>query len=365
MPAEAPVSEPGLVVHFELTRADLLAFYRHNVRHDRRIQQPLLIGYPLAVALAALLAFAQSLGDGGMELQAFFTALPVAAGGLFLAYPLFLYFYPRVLVQQTASVPGALGSHAVEVFPSGLTHLSRVAEGCHEWTAVREIVSAPGGLYFEINHFQTVIVPRGAFHDTDDFHRFLAKAHYFRDQALQRGTASRTSGSQMITIPEGAMVVDYELKATDIHTFVRYHLTNRGRRLASLALLGMASLGAWALNGGVVGAVLAAVAGALVLWVLVPLWVLRRMCELPGVLGPRVLAFCEEGIIGWTEALGDGTLTWSGIYDLAETPRHLYLYYGPATAIVVPTRAFEAPEVLDQFLVNARGWIRAARGQKP
>lgn len=364
MPAEAPVSEPGLVVHFELTQADLLAFYRHNVRHDRRIQRPLLVGYPLAVALAALLAFAQSLGDGGMELRAFLTALAVASGGLFLAYPLFLRFYPRVLMRQAAAVPGALGAHAVELFPSGLTHLSQVAEGRHEWMAVREITPAPGGLYFEINHFQTVIVPRSAFSDDEDSQRFLARAHRFRDQALARGVVGRTTGSEMITIPEGALIVHYELKARDVHTFVRYHLLHRGRRLSVLALAGMATLGAWGLNGGALGAGLALIAGGLGLWVLVPLWVLRHMCELPGVLGPRVLAFCDEGIIGWTEALGDGTLTWSGVYDLAETPRHLYLYYGPATAIVVPTRAFEAPEVLDQFLSDARDWIRRARTQK-
>ncbi len=361
MAAEAPPIEPGLVVHFELTRADLLAYSRYHVRHDRQIQQPLLLGYPLAVLIAALLAFAQSLGEGGMEAQAFLVGLLVATGGLFVAYPLFLYFYPRALTRHAVHTPGLLGPHAVEVFPSGLTHLSQVAEGRHEWTTVQSITATPAAIYFRINHFQTVIVPRSAFFDHEASEHFLTTARRFRDAARMSAWHGLTTGSEVITIPDGALVLSYELHAEDIQEFVRHHLLHQGLRTTLLALAGMACLGAWAMNGGFLGGVLYVAAGALVLWVLLPRWVLRRMCELPGVLGPRVLAFTEDGIIGWTEALGDGTLAWSGIYDLAVTPQHLFFYYGPAVAIVVPARTFPAPEEMDSFLQDARTWIRQSR----
>jgi hypothetical protein len=95
-------------------------------------------------------------------------------------------------------------------------------------------------------------------------------------------------------------------------------------------------------------------------------WEIRRNAQkgLYGkVLGTHHVTLTPEAFVARTETSTNSS-QWSGIEEIASTPTHAFIYTGPATAHIVPRRAFESDQTFRNFVETAKQFREAAAGEQ-
>jgi hypothetical protein len=194
--------------------------------------------------------------------------------------------------------------------------------------------------------------------------------------------------------PSEALEVTFEFDRedfVDLHQVVlRRHLGGQRRRWKRLGLLGglvvvlfvlwtalvVSSRGTTAFRSELVavlhswvGVVLGILLLLLMLLLLILgllLWLMPRMAreqlsDEGSTLGTHVVRIDGSGIRLATPK-ASGQYDWSGVVDVFEGPRHVFLFVDTSAAVVVPKRAFPDDGAMRGFLERCRGLRQAAQG---
>ena len=87
----------------------------------------------------------------------------------------------------------------------------------------------------------------------------------------------------------------------------------------------------------------------------------RRLRRVPDkVLGERLARIGPEGIFG-RFPLREVLSYWKGVTDIAEDDDYLFFFTGRWNAHVIPKRAFQSPEELEQFRISAKSYWASGR----
>jgi hypothetical protein len=179
--------------------------------------------------------------------------------------------------------------------------------------------------------------------------------------------------------------VEYALEREDYWQFNRYvHERSPKFRLSRFVqrylFFGLSLvLNLWALSammarspflfgvGLAISFAIAAVVGGLVY--LVTWWCMRwQVMRLPSGSGsltaPCALSIGPDGM-AYRSVLGEGTLSWRAVEEIAEDRRHAYLLVDDPMAIVLPMRAFADAAEFRAFVAAAHGYWRQAVGAAP
>lgn len=166
--------------------------------------------------------------------------------------------------------------------------------------------------------------------------------------------------------PKPALTLTYEVTERDIAAFHDYHLWRHSRRapvaLGMIAVLGVFTTLITGKRDPLVTALLAGLVPMIAFF-----WTMhhsrQRMIRLgrqTGILGTHILELSSRG---FRQHRGDGReikRTWSDPVQVAETPRHIFVYVNPTQAVIVPRTAFSTPEEAERFLANLREWTRTS-----
>jgi len=186
-----------------------------------------------------------------------------------------------------------------------------------------------------------------------------------------------TSGEPKANTEFGSGVeVEYEVTMEDMVEFNRYHMAHSptvrrtlrsARLLASAAFVGIGILISVA-EGTFTG--LAAFGLVSVLWfLLMPAFIVRRTIknvrrmlsegENRGLLGKCTLSIAVDGLRVVRET-GESTFAWCAVERIVTSERHVYIYVGATSALVIPKDAFADPAGCEWFVERARAWHEAA-----
>jgi YcxB-like protein len=75
---------------------------------------------------------------------------------------------------------------------------------------------------------------------------------------------------------------------------------------------------------------------------------------------PTTLEITPRGISSASDE-AEGTIFWKAIRRIDAARAHIYIYFEPHAAFVIPRRAFASAEEADVFLQTIRSWQAAAR----
>jgi len=175
--------------------------------------------------------------------------------------------------------------------------------------------------------------------------------------------------------------VEYEITLDDLYAFQWrgvFH-SPRGRRLrrngylvlvVALVLFALVpAIGADGFRFSRIGFVFLAVTLPLVLllqWLL-ERWLIRRFLrqmlkdERPGrgALGRHRVVLSDYGVTE-TTSVNETRTAWAGVDRVEQSPDYIFLYITPASAHIIPKRAFPSPEAADAFYRIARSRREAA-----
>jgi hypothetical protein len=169
--------------------------------------------------------------------------------------------------------------------------------------------------------------------------------------------------------------IDYENTANDLYAFQWRAVfeSPRGRRLRRNGyVLWLVALALFALVPAInadgfhftrIGFVFLAVTVPVMLllqWVL-ERWLIRRFLrqmlkdERPGrgALGRHRVALSDYGVTE-TSAVNETRTAWAGVDRVEQSPEHIFIYITPASAHVIPKRAFPTPDAAEAFYQLAR-----------
>jgi YcxB-like protein len=82
--------------------------------------------------------------------------------------------------------------------------------------------------------------------------------------------------------------------------------------------------------------------------------------ERHGILGEHTITLTPDALHERT-AVNDTKAAWRGIFRVAATPQHIFIFTQPNAAHVIPRRSFASPSDSEQFLTTARMYHEAAR----
>ncbi|HLW78450.1 MAG TPA: YcxB family protein [Terriglobia bacterium] len=169
------------------------------------------------------------------------------------------------------------------------------------------------------------------------------------------------------------MEINCTITRSDCWQFYRYALLRQPARrwgivIVFLALALWCAVGEWALQASwTLIAITAPLAAALLLAAIA--WILKaRVMRTPAdggsTLGEHYVAVGREGVVCRTKS-AQSLVHWSGILDVAENKRYLFLLVDAQQAIVVPKRAFERKEDAKAFVDAARAYWRETKDAPP
>jgi hypothetical protein len=347
---------PPLTINYELTEADLKRFFRHQLWGTPRKRLLWFVGLPGGLAVLTLAQWLWGLHRGESAADAW-TALLIPTLALAVTLPVIFVMLPGRLARLGARSPGTLGPLSVEVSAARLVSRTPHGETVREWPSIHEIVETPDLLLFYVSTSQAILVPRRVFHSPVAAQSFLGVARAYRAAAADHPGAAV---AEPLPLPEGGFEVTYSLTEDDIRAFQRYHLLH-GRRVLVTVLGASVFFGACGAvisgpGAGVLG--LIAAAGAFV-WFL-PWTVRRQLIRTPGVLGTQSGWVSPEGMYGSRAGLGSGLTAWTAVCDLALARDHLFIYWAPQNAIILPLRAFGSADEAEAAIRKMRDWHAAA-----
>ena len=349
-------------VEYTLELGDLVRFCRHLARSEPRIQRRLLIGYPIAWAAALLVSYCQGLEHWHLRGEAFTFGFAASVIVVSLAYPVFLWLYPILLARRLADRPGFLGRHLVEISEQGVVNQTSVVEGRYDWPRVQAEAAPSGDLYLKLQRFYTLIIPSRAFAASGQREQWVQWIEARRAAALESPDQDPRPALEAVPVADDAIVVRFTLRPDDLWALVRHDYLHNGLLTSILSILALGLLGAFALNGGMLGGALGTIGGVLLHSALLPRLRFARWSA--RLTGEHVLVFEPKGIVGWVEEVGGGILTWAGVSRLDVTGEHLFVYYCPG-AVVVPLSAFGKRDERDLAITSIRAWLADAATRPP
>ena len=78
------------------------------------------------------------------------------------------------------------------------------------------------------------------------------------------------------------------------------------------------------------------------------------------MLGEHHLKIGSDGVFGKSKA-GEGLIRWSGVMDIIETKKYVFMFMDTTVAIIVPKRVFANSADMVQFLITATSFWKAAK----
>lgn len=111
--------------------------------------------------------------------------------------------------------------------------------------------------------------------------------------------------------------------------------------------------------GSVLLLLIAALLVSLLLLAATRRWVKRLPRKDGALLGRHRLRLSDQGLDVETKHVR-GTVAWTGIAEVSESPEHVFIWLERAVAYIVPKRAFADVETARRFVEQARAYLASA-----
>ena len=103
-------------------------------------------------------------------------------------------------------------------------------------------------------------------------------------------------------------------------------------------------------------------------WFLVPFIATQATLRSPELraqtIGPRAFNMSEGGV-AYRYPAGESSVAWAGVNRVERDSAAVYIYFGPASAVWLPRRAFATDEEFVRFGELATQYLAASRGLAP